>query len=184
MTNPPGVDPPRALDLQHGGFNFTVGLEQRIRAYAGAPAFAERQRRLDTHLRRFWEAVDQRAREIDIAAREGRIADTGQEWAPVLRDDDGRDPIAARAHARELYRARKDREEDTRLAWNRGWQRHVEKIDWSPLAEEVEAYNRWFPVEANLPMEPETGRYLHMGLPWVPARAPTAADVLARHPLR
>lgn len=184
MNAGPLLDPPRILDLLHGGFNFTVTLEDRVRALAGAPAFIERKRRVETGLSAFWETLDARAAQIDVAAAEGRIAEDGREWAPVLLDDEGRDPIAERAHARALYRARTDPADDHREAWNRGWGRHVQRIAWGPIQQLVEDGNRWFPVEANLPVSPETDRYLWLGLPWSSWVAPSVADVFQRHPLR
>jgi hypothetical protein len=41
-------------------------------------------------------------------------------------------------------------------------------------------HNRYYPIEANLPIEVRTGRLLDRGVPWRPLAAVTTADLLAR----
>ncbi len=45
----------------------------------------------------------------------------------------------------------------------------------------IARHNRWYPIEAELPMQPRTGELLdRTGDPWRPMRAPTLDDLLAR----
>jgi hypothetical protein len=49
------------------------------------------------------------------------------------------------------------------------------------LRDLVARHNRWYPIEANLPMHPRTGEILdRTGEPWRPMRMPTLDDLLAR----
>jgi hypothetical protein len=48
------------------------------------------------------------------------------------------------------------------------------------LNELIARHNRYYPIEANLPIEVRTGRLLERGAPWRPLPAVTAADLLAR----
>ena len=59
----------------------------------------------------------------------------------------------------------------------------VSRPDLEPLEAQAALYLRYFPVEANLPTDPETGWYVWNGKPWEPVRAPTREDVLERWPL-
>jgi hypothetical protein len=45
----------------------------------------------------------------------------------------------------------------------------------------IARHNRWYPIEANLPMQPRTGELIdRTGAPWRPMHAPTLDDLLAR----
>jgi hypothetical protein len=44
----------------------------------------------------------------------------------------------------------------------------------------ISRHNRYYPIEANLPIEVRTGRLLDRGRPWRPLLAVTTADLLAR----
>jgi hypothetical protein len=45
----------------------------------------------------------------------------------------------------------------------------------------IARHNRWYPIEANLPMQPRTGELIdRTGEPWRPMRAPTLEELLAR----
>jgi hypothetical protein len=45
----------------------------------------------------------------------------------------------------------------------------------------IARHNRWYPIEANLPMQPRTGELIdRTGEPWRPLRAPTLDELLAR----
>jgi hypothetical protein len=44
----------------------------------------------------------------------------------------------------------------------------------------IDRHNRYYPIEANLPIEVRTGRLLDRGLPWRPLPPVTTADLLAR----
>jgi hypothetical protein len=45
-------------------------------------------------------------------------------------------------------------------------------------------FNEVFPVEANLPIDPQTGAYMWMGKKWQPLEPPTREQLLERFPLR
>lgn len=65
------------------------------------------------------------------------------------------------------------------------WRGHAERCDFSDVNALIEQHNRWYPVEARLPMDPRTGDYaLVNGEPysqrpldasWVLSRFPPAA---------
>jgi hypothetical protein len=177
------VDEPRALDLNKYQFNFRVGIGQRIAARYGAPAFAERTRRLERRLEHFWEDLETRREQLWVAAGEGRIAEDGRETRQVLLTARGTDPIGARDHRKRLFSARKDEDAEQRIAFNRAWQRHLGACGLAELQQQVADYVKWFPVEANLVSDPATGEYIWAGRPWVPPKAPTKAEVLERFPL-
>jgi hypothetical protein len=40
------------------------------------------------------------------------------------------------------------------------WRAHAERIDFTEVNELIAAHNRWYPVEARLPMDPRTGDYV------------------------
>jgi hypothetical protein len=52
--------------------------------------------------------------------------------------------------------------------------------DLALLNDLIGRHNRYYPIEANLPIEVRTGRLLDRGLPWRPLPAVTTADLLAR----
>ena len=56
----------------------------------------------------------------------------------------------------------------------------VYTYDHRSLNELIAKHNRYYPIEANLPMELRTGRLIERGVPWRPMPAVTAADLLAR----
>lgn len=52
-------------------------------------------------------------------------------------------------------------------------------LDLSKLNELVKAHNRYYPIEANLPMDRATGGYLVYGRVWTPEATYTAARLVA-----
>lgn len=58
--------------------------------------------------------------------------------------------------------------------------RRAHAIDLKKLGSLVADHNRWFPIEANLPMDPATGGYLARGRRWTPEPEPSHAAILAR----
>jgi len=45
----------------------------------------------------------------------------------------------------------------------------------------ITRHNRWYPIEANLPMQPRSGELIdRTGEPWRPMRAPSLDELLAR----
>lgn len=58
------------------------------------------------------------------------------------------------------------------------WPTALER-DHARLVELVASHNRWYPIEANLPIDPLTSRWVDHGEPWRPMPAPTRAALLA-----
>lgn len=52
--------------------------------------------------------------------------------------------------------------------------------DLAALNDLIARHNRYYPIEARLPIEVRTGRLLDRGVPWRPLPPVTAADLLAR----
>ena len=71
----------------------------------------------------------------------------------------------------------------TPAEFSRRWQFAVDEWDFSSLQHLVHDYNEYFPIEANLPIDPHTGGLTYRGEPWVKAAAPTREEVLRRFPL-
>jgi hypothetical protein len=44
----------------------------------------------------------------------------------------------------------------------------------------VDAHNRYYPIEADLPLDPRSGRTMERGAPWTPMKHRTAGELLAR----
>jgi hypothetical protein len=110
--------------------NFTLSVEQRLRAYAqGVPGYLRRRRRIE----------DLEARLI------GKLVAT-----------EGPDPTAAQATSAEIA------------------------TDLALLNDLIDRHNRFYPIEANLPIDVRTGRLLDRGVPWRPLPPVTSADLLAR----
>lgn len=122
------VDPPR---------NFTLGVDERIRALTiGAPAYALRKR---------------------------KIEDAEEKW------------VAALVDLREKLRANGATDADV----DRALRAKAESFDYRRVNELVAQHNRWYPVEANLPMDLR-GRYLVYGRVWHPESEFTPERILAR----
>lgn len=179
-TGPPT---PRVLSLTHYQFNFKVSVGAQVAARGGAPAFATRRMRWDRTVSRFWSELAVRHRALWIAAGEGRIDEEGREVRMALLDADGRDAHALRLHKQEVFRLRGDFDAAQRAHYDRAWGRVVTGLELSELEAQAAAYLKYFPMEANLPTDPETGRYIWLGKPWQTVRAPTRAAVLERYPL-
>jgi hypothetical protein len=112
------VSPPR---------NFTLSVEERLRAYAqGVPGYIRRRRRIEELEARLIAAVAAADVPAEAAASREAAADLA-----LLNDLIGR-------------------------------------------------HNRYYPIEANLPVEVRSGRLLDRGAPWRPLPPVTMADLLAR----
>ena len=180
----PSVDRPQALSLQSFSFNFSLDTSARVRGLMGAPAFALRRKRLDRSVERFWDRIEQARESLWVAAAEGRIDDEGRELRPSLMNSDGRDRFAHLEQRKHLHRLKVDEGEDQVRLFNQAWTQYCDRIDFSAIASEVETYNRYFPIEANLPTDPETGRFVWKGRDWQALEAPDRRAVLDRFPLR
>jgi hypothetical protein len=113
------VSPPR---------NFTLSIEERLRAYAqGAPGYIRRRRRIE-------DLEDRLIRQLAAAQA----------------------PAQAAASAEVVS-------------------------DLALLNDLIVKHNRYYPIEANLPIDVQTRRLVERGgTPWRPLPAVTAADLLAR----
>ena len=87
--------------------------------------------------------------------------------------------IAARVerHERELAECHRELGGDPAR-----WRRHAERFDFSEVNELIDAHNRWYPVEARLPMDPRTGDYALVNGERYSRRRLDAAWVLNRFP--
>ena len=123
------VDPPR---------NFTLGVDERIRALTiGPPAYAVRKR---------------------------KIEDTEEKWVATL--------VALRENLEGRGWAKADVE--------RALREKAATFDYRRQNELVALHNRWYPVEANLRIDPKTGEYLVYGRAWHPETEFTLERILAR----
>jgi len=57
---------------------------------------------------------------------------------------------------------------------------NVDAAELAKLNDLIARHNRYYPIEANLPIEVRSGRLLERGRPWQPPVAVTTADLLAR----
>ena len=107
--------------------NFTLSIEDRLRAYAqGAPGYIRRRRRME-----------------DLEAR--LLAKLAAATAP-----------AEAAASAELV------------------------AELTQLNDLIDRHTRYYPIEAQLPIDVRTGRLLERGVPWRPLAAVTMPDLLAR----
>ena len=118
---------PQLVDTAAPPRNFTLSLEERLRAYAqGVPSYIRRRRRIE-----------------DLEARLTRKLAAAES------------PVAALAEA-EI----------------------VDEL--TQLNDLIARHNRYYPIEANLPIDVRSGRLLERGVSWRPLPPVTAADLLAR----
>ena len=178
------ADPPRVMSHEAFQFNFKVSLASQVRARGGAPSWSRRKKRLDDRLARFWREQTDRAADLWIAAGEGRIAEDGREIRQALLDGSGRDKLAERDHKWRLFKNRADRAATRVEEFNRAWRAHLDRLRLGDLTRRIEDFNKYFPVEANLPVDPVTERFVWMGAPWQPVESPNAAAVLERIPFK
>lgn len=62
------------------------------------------------------------------------------------------------------------------------WKRFLGAVDFGSLQRVVHDFNHYFPVEANLTLDPSSGGYLLHGQPFRPVRCPDAQQVLRHFP--
>ncbi|MFO7572847.1 MAG: hypothetical protein R6W48_09660 [Gaiellaceae bacterium] len=72
--------------------------------------------------------------------------------------------------------------ESGREAFARDWKAWVESLGFDELDDLIDRHNRWYPIEARLPMDPATGEYVlvngrdyrlpHLDVDWVLERFP------------
>ena len=179
-----GVDKPRALSYENFSFNFKIDLGSRIAARYGAPAFAQRRSKLNRSTEAFWSRLEAKYDKLWLAAADGRIDEDGRELRQNLLTSSGEDPIGAREHRRRLFSAKIDKDVDRVATFNKAWTRHLGRCGLTELAAEIDEFNLWFPIEANLPIDIETEQYVWMGMPWEPPVPPSRDEILERFPLR
>jgi hypothetical protein len=112
--------------------NFTLSLQERVRALDGPPAYMRRLRSI--------EDLEERLTR-NVAAIEARVA-SAHDYGRRLGED-----ADARVERGNALRARERRE------------RRVDE-DLRRMNELIESHNRHYPVEANLPIDPRTGGLL------------------------
>jgi hypothetical protein len=180
------ADAARTLSLDSYSFNFTVTTGEQVRAYGGPPAYVLRLRAMEDAQESYYVQLRERYDALWLVAAAGNIDEEGRELRQSLLDEQGRDRIGERQHARALFRARRDRQLDRCEAFNRGWTRYLDQdsTGLAALADRMVVFNEVFPVEANLPIDPQTGAYMWMGKKWQPLEPPTREQLLERFPLR
>jgi len=111
--------------------NFTLSIEDRLRAYAqGAPGYIRRRRRIEDVEARLLGKLAAAAAPAEVAASTELVAELAQ------------------------------------------------------LNDLIDRHNRYYPIEAQLPIDVRTGRLLERGVPWRPLAAVTMTELLARATLR
>jgi hypothetical protein len=105
--------------------------------------------------RNFHIGTDERIRALAIGApawsvRKRRIEDTEAKWVETL----------AALRVALVALGRSDEEIERELG------ARAAKLDYAKLNALVALHNRWYPVEANLRMDPRSGAYLVAGRPW------------------
>jgi len=119
-------------------------------------------------IRNFSLGVDERIRALTIgvpawAARKRKIEDDEARYVAELLE----------LHDELMAKKRRSEEiEDALLA-------AASALDLSKLNELVRTHNRYYPIEANLPMDRATGGYLVYGRVWTPEATYTAARLVA-----
>jgi hypothetical protein len=58
--------------------------------------------------------------------------------------------------------------------------RAARRLDLAPINSLIEKHNRYYPCEANLPMDPKTGALLDRGRPWTPLPPVTLQGLVER----
>jgi hypothetical protein len=118
---------PRPLDTASPPRNFTLSVEDRLRAYAqGPPGYMLRRRRIEDLEERLLQKLS--AAEVPV-----EVASSAE--------------VAA---------------------------------DLALLNDLIDRHNRYYPIEAQLPIDVRTRRLVERGAPWRPLLPVTAADLLAR----
>lgn len=143
MSSPnPDNDAPSAFDSADPPRNFSLTVDQRIRALTiGVPAWAARKRQIEDEVNRLVG---------ELLALEEKLASAGTSAETIERS------LMATAV----------------------------RIDLRKLNELVAAHNRYYPIEANLPMDRRTGAYLIYGHVWEPEEPFTPERLVALARLR
>lgn len=87
--------------------------------------------------------------------------------------------VCVERHERELAELFEQHGEE-----GRGWRARAERYDFTEVNALIEQHNRWYPVEARLPMDPRTGDYVLVNGERYSQRPLDAGWVLERFPPR
>ena len=118
---------PQPIDTVAPPRNFTLSLDERLRAYAqGVPGYMRRRRRIEDLEAKLIEKLAAAPAPAEVAASGEVVADLAL------------------------------------------------------LNELIDRHNRYYPIEAQLPVDVRTRRLVERGAPWHPLPPVTAADLLAR----
>jgi hypothetical protein len=120
-------------------------------------------------IRNFTLTVDERIRALTIGApayalRKRKIEDIEEEWVTALVD------LRAKLEAKGIA--------ETEIA--HALRAKAATFDYRKINDLVAQHNRWYPVEANLRIDPKSGGYLVYGRPWHPETEFTADRILKR----
>lgn len=119
--------------------------------------------------RNFTLGTDERIRALTIGApayaiRKRKIEDNEERWVATLVALREKLEAAGHAHA-DIERALREK---------------AATFDYARQNELVAQHNRWYPVEANLPIDPRSGGYLVYGRTWHPETEFTPERILSR----
>jgi hypothetical protein len=118
-------------------------------------------------IRNFTLSVDERIRALTIGApawaiRKRKIEDAEEQWVATL--------VALREKLETRGTPERDIEHALRAK--------ADTFDYRKVNELVAQHNRWYPVEANLRIDPKTGDYLVYGRTWHPEAPFTTERIL------
>jgi len=101
---------------------------------------------------------------------------------------------AATAQLQQDWQAQAGAARGNRARFADGWRRHAEQFDFSQVNELISRHNRYFPAEANLPMDVKTLDYVSfagadyrrtaLGAAWILGQFPPDLDAALARPLR
>jgi hypothetical protein len=143
---PRGASPKSAFDSADPPRNFTLRVDERIRALTiGAPAYATRKKHIEDLEERFVETL--------VALHD----------ALVIKQE---------------RQGRRERSDEGTVA--RAVVEKAASLDLKRINALIASHNRYYPMEANLPMDTRTGEYLVYGRRWTPEEPWTAARLVER----
>lgn len=119
--------------------------------------------------RNFTLTVDERIRALTIGAPAYALRKRSIE-------DAERDLVAALVELHEALVTKGTAAEDVA----RALASKARSMDLRKLNAQIEAHNRYYPIEANLPIDPKTGGHLVYGRPWRPEEPWTAERLVER----
>ena len=121
--------------------NFTTTIDQKIRSYAGPPAYALRARKIEDSIAHLYNNLEVRYSE--------------------LLENFGKEPIE----------------------FARKWKEVINSLELDTINRLIEKHNEYYPIEANLPMDMETSRYMLGSAPWKSKQKLSKERLFVRFPL-